>query len=46
MSVMQAVGLAQVKGAKPTFDYDPLYGSNPNWTPDMFVEAVYAPLIK
>ncbi len=36
--------LEQVKAAKPTFDYDPLYGSNPNWTPDMFVEAVYKSL--
>jgi glyoxylase-like metal-dependent hydrolase (beta-lactamase superfamily II) len=36
--------LEQVKAAKPTFDYDPLYGSNPNWTPEMFVEAVYKSL--
>ena len=38
--------LEQVKAAKPTFDYDPLYGSNPRWTPDMFVEAVYKTLKK
>jgi len=36
--------LEQVKAAKPTFDYDPLYGSNPSWTPEMFVEAVYKSL--
>jgi glyoxylase-like metal-dependent hydrolase (beta-lactamase superfamily II) len=36
--------LEQVQAAKPTFDYDPLYGSNPNWTPAMFVEAVYKSL--
>jgi glyoxylase-like metal-dependent hydrolase (beta-lactamase superfamily II) len=36
--------LEQIKAAKPTFDYDPLYGSNPKWTPAMFVEAVYQSL--
>jgi cyclase len=34
--------LEQVKAAKPTFDYDPLFGSTTGfWTTDMFVEAVY-----
>ena len=34
--------LEQVKAAKPTRDYDPLYGSTTGaWTTDMFVEAVY-----
>jgi glyoxylase-like metal-dependent hydrolase (beta-lactamase superfamily II) len=34
--------LEQVKAAKPTRDYDPLYGSTSGpWTTDMFVEAVY-----
>lgn len=34
--------LEQVKAARPTRDYDPLYGSTKgNWTTDMFVEAVY-----
>jgi glyoxylase-like metal-dependent hydrolase (beta-lactamase superfamily II) len=36
--------LEQVQAARPTFDYDPLYGSNPNWTPEMFVAAVYKSL--
>jgi hypothetical protein len=37
--------LEQVKAAKPTFDYDPLYGnSNSIWTADMFVEAAYKSL--
>ena len=36
--------LEQAKAAKPTRDYDPLYGANPRWTPDMFVEAVYKTL--
>jgi len=34
--------LEQVKAAKPTRDYDPLYDSTTGaWTTDMFVEAVY-----
>jgi cyclase len=34
--------LAQVKAAKPTFDYDGLYGSDSGpWTTSMFIEAVY-----
>ena len=32
---------AQVKNAKVTRDYDPRWGRNPKWTPDMFVEAIY-----
>jgi cyclase len=37
--------LEQVKTAKPTRDYDPLYGSTSGfWTTDMFVEAVYKSL--
>jgi cyclase len=33
--------LAQIKAAKPTKDYDPRWGKNRQWTPDMFVEAVF-----
>jgi len=37
--------LEQVKAAKPTRDYDPLYGhTTGNWTTDMFVEATYKSL--
>ncbi len=37
--------LAQVKAAKPTFDYDPVYGSTTGfWTTDRFVEAAYQSL--
>jgi cyclase len=36
--------LEQVKAAKLTRDYDGVYGTNPNWTPDMFVEAIYKSL--
>jgi glyoxylase-like metal-dependent hydrolase (beta-lactamase superfamily II) len=34
--------LDQVRAARPTMDYDPLYGSTTGpWTTDMFVEAIY-----
>jgi glyoxylase-like metal-dependent hydrolase (beta-lactamase superfamily II) len=37
--------LEQVKAAKPTLDYDGLYGADSGpWTTDMFVEAVYRSL--
>jgi len=39
--------LEQVKAAKPTRDYDPVYGATTGfWTTDMFVEAVYKSLSK
>jgi cyclase len=39
--------LDQVKAAKPTFDYDGLYGSDSGpWTTSMFIEAVYNTLSK
>ena len=37
--------LEQVKAARPTLDYDPLYGAMTGpWTTDMFVEAAYKSL--
>ncbi len=44
--IKKGMTLDQVKAAKPTRDYDPRYGSNPRWTPDMFVEAIYKTLKK
>jgi len=45
--VKKGMTLEQVKAAKPTFDYDPLYGTATGfWTTDMFVEAVYKSLKK
>ncbi len=39
--------LEQVKAAKPTFDYDGLYGSDSGpWTTSQFIEAVYNTLSK
>src|SRR6267142_1380336 len=38
--------LEQVKAARPTRDYDPLYGHDTgSWTTDMFIEAAYRSLI-
>ncbi len=43
--IRQGATLDQVKAAKLTFDYDPLYGATSGpWTTDMFVEAVYTSL--
>jgi glyoxylase-like metal-dependent hydrolase (beta-lactamase superfamily II) len=41
----KGMSLEQVKAAKPTLDYDPVYGaSNGPWSTDKFIEAVYAEL--
>ena len=42
--IKKGLTLEQVKTAKPTFDYDPLYGKAPGWGTDQFVEAVYKSL--
>ncbi|PWU06985.1 MAG: hypothetical protein C5B51_10990 [Terriglobia bacterium] len=43
--IKKGMTLEQVKAAKPTFDYDPLYGASTGfWTTDMFVEAAYKSL--
>jgi glyoxylase-like metal-dependent hydrolase (beta-lactamase superfamily II) len=45
--VKKDMTLAQVKAAKPTFDYDRLYGASTGpWTTDMFIEAIYRDLTK
>jgi glyoxylase-like metal-dependent hydrolase (beta-lactamase superfamily II) len=39
--------LEQVKAARPTLDYDGVYGSDSGpWTTDMFVEALYRDLVR
>ena len=44
--IKKGMSLEQVKAAKPTQDYDPVYGhATGNWTTDMFVEAVYRSLV-
>ena len=43
--IKKGMTLEQVKAAKPTRDYDPIYGSTTGfWTTDMFVEAAYKSL--
>ena len=43
--INRGMTLEQVKAAKPTRDYDPIYGKNTgNWTTDMFIEAAYKSL--
>jgi hypothetical protein len=42
--VTKGMTLEQVKAAKPTLDYDPLYGTSTFWGTDRFVEAVYRSL--
>jgi cyclase len=43
--IKSGMTLEQVKAARPTLDYDPVYGSNTgDWTTAMFVEAVYKSL--
>jgi len=43
--IKKGMTLEQVKAAKPTFDYDPLYGTTTGfWTTDRFVEAAYKSL--
>ena len=34
----------QVRASRPTREYDGIYGGNPSWTPDMFVDSVYKSL--
>jgi glyoxylase-like metal-dependent hydrolase (beta-lactamase superfamily II) len=43
--IKRGMTLEQVKAAKPTRDYDPIYSSDTgSWTADMFVEAAYKSL--
>ena len=43
--IKRGLTIEQVKAAKPTRDYDPIYGSTTgDWTTDMFVEAAYKSL--
>jgi cyclase len=41
--IKKKMTLAQVKAARPTLEYDGLFGA-PGWTTDQFVEAVYRSL--
>ena len=40
--IKKGMTLQQIQAARPTLDYDPLYGdARGSWTTDMFVEAAY-----
>jgi glyoxylase-like metal-dependent hydrolase (beta-lactamase superfamily II) len=44
-SIRKGMTVEQVKAARPTIEYDGLYGETTGaWTTDMFVEAVYRSL--
>jgi glyoxylase-like metal-dependent hydrolase (beta-lactamase superfamily II) len=42
-AINKKMTLQQIKAAKPsmTYEYEPRFGRNPAWTPEMFVEAIY-----
>ena len=42
--VKKGMTLEQVRAAKPALEYDPIYGTQKEWTGDMFLEAVYRDL--
>jgi glyoxylase-like metal-dependent hydrolase (beta-lactamase superfamily II) len=45
--IKKGMTLEEVKSARPTLDYDPLYGATSGeWTTDMFVEAAYKSLLR
>jgi glyoxylase-like metal-dependent hydrolase (beta-lactamase superfamily II) len=45
--ITKGMTLEQIKAARPTLDYDPLFGeSSGSWTNDMFVEAAYKSLVR
>jgi hypothetical protein len=40
--IKRGLTLDQIKAAKPTEDFDPIYGKKDgDWTTDMFIEAAY-----
>jgi cyclase len=45
-AIKKGMTLQQVKAVKPsyTYEYEPRFGNNPAWTPEMFVEAIYKSL--
>jgi len=45
--IKKGMTLEQIQAARPTLDYDPLYGATKGpWTTDMFVEAAYRSLVQ
>lgn len=42
--VKKGMSVAQIKAARPALEYDGLYGTQKDWTGDMFLDAVYRDL--
>jgi glyoxylase-like metal-dependent hydrolase (beta-lactamase superfamily II) len=42
--VKKGMTVAQVKAARPTLEYDGIYGTDKSWTGEVFVETVYRDL--
>jgi len=42
-AIKKGMTLQQIKAAKPsyTYEYEPRFGNNKAWTPEMFVDAIY-----
>jgi hypothetical protein len=42
-AIKKGMTLQQIKALKQslTYEYEPRFGKNPKWTPEMFVEAIY-----
>lgn len=40
-SIKKGKTLAEIKASRPTEDWDPRFGTDTTWTPDLFVEAIY-----
>jgi glyoxylase-like metal-dependent hydrolase (beta-lactamase superfamily II) len=44
--IKKGLTLDQIRAARPTYEYDPLYGANSGrWTTDMFIAAAYNSLV-
>jgi hypothetical protein len=44
--VRKNMTLEQVKAARPTLEYDGIYGTRKEWTGAMLIETVYAELAR
>jgi glyoxylase-like metal-dependent hydrolase (beta-lactamase superfamily II) len=42
--IRRGMTLPQIQAARLTKDYDPRFGRNPAWTPQMFIEAIFRSL--
>ena len=40
-SIKKGKTIGEIKASRPSEDWDPRFGTDASWTPDMFVEAIY-----